>query len=197
MNASLDPTKLPYYKPPVVKPETITIPQRHACGEIVNADLRGEYVLFYSRFDALGTGSPLLSCPACEMPLNMDWMRPLWLVDPMPYDLALRTVNNRVCSNCWGMLVMTQAYIPIPDEESGLTLSGEMVYCKKCLHETRAYVTTRWVGRAREEDYLNYGLAIIGLAEAMQLDESDGLPIKPVYKQPKKTSAELIASLGF
>jgi hypothetical protein len=184
------------------------IPTRHACGEILYADLEGDYPVFFSRHAVthkitptgashpLLTSRPILSCPRCDYPLDMDWMRPLWLVSPMPYELAARTISRRVCSNCWGQLDMSARDIPVYDDEGNQIMeSHRLVLCHDCQYETIGYVTQRWVGYAREQDYLDYGLCLIGLSEALELTEADGLPIR--VNQPKQTQAQLLESLGF
>jgi hypothetical protein len=177
------------------------IPTRHACGEILYADLEGDSPVFYNRHAVtptehpLTTSRPILSCPRCDYPLDMDWMRPLWLVTPMPYELAVRTIARRVCSNCWGQLEMSARDIPVYDDDGNQVMeSHRLVTCHDCRYETIGYVTQRWVGHAREQDYLDYGLCLIGLSEALELTEADGLPIR--VNQPQ-TREQLLASLGF
>lgn len=169
------------------------IPQRHVCNEIVYADLESDYALFYPRTDSKGAGRPILSCPRCSDPLNMDWMRPLYQVEPMPYATALRT-EGKVCSNCWGRVQIASGPIPVYNPEVNLMEDYRIVLCLSCREETRGYVTQRYVGYAREADYLDYGRAITGLAEALEL-EQEGLPIK--IKTKKLSVSENIAMLGF
>jgi len=169
------------------------IPKRHLCGEIVQANITGESVLFYTRFDREGKGLPIILCPNCGMPLEMEWMRALYLVEPMPSDLAIRT-ESKVCSNCWGW--KWEVYnVPVFDED-GFQLTGEhrLVLCAECLEETRGYVTQRYVGYAREKDALDYGRALNGLIEALEL-EQEGMPVK--VEKVRKTTNELLNILGF
>lgn len=195
MNASLDPTKLPGYNPDWVykKPPPDLIPVRHVCGEIVYADLESEYPPFYDRFNPKGNGRPLTACPRCEYPLNMDWMKRLYFVEPMPHHVAIRTMNM-VCSNCWGQLEMSKDF-GLWSEEEQMFITHNFVTCHECAEETRGYVTHRYVGRAREKDYLDYGRAIQGIAEALELDQ-EGLPFKLPTRE-KKTNSELMSALGF
>lgn len=169
------------------------IPQRHWCGEIVNVDLAGEAPMFYGRFNLTGTGRPMVNCPRCEEPLDMLWMRRLWLVDPMPYTAAIKTAGHKLCSNCWGYQFDLIDSPPEPDEETGLMQKMALVICKACGVETIGYVTQRYVGRAREQDYLDYGNSVIGLSEALEITE--GLPVK--FEAPKQTTQQLMKSLGF
>ena len=198
MNASLDVTKIKGYVPRDETPDIFLIPVRHACGRVLYADLDGDYPVFYppsaaDHTDRLRKGKkPVLSCPFCAYPLDMDWMRPLYLVSPMRYDLAVRTCGHRVCSNCWGQLQIASNGIPVLDEESGRMESHVLVLCHECKYETIAYVTQRYVGFARERDYLDYGRCVIGLSEALELTEADGIPVRI-----KSSRSELIASLGF
>lgn len=172
--------------------DTYLVPIRHVCGNILHANLEGDSPIFYNRFTGSGIylrftgGAPLLSCPRCPYPLNMDWVKPLYLVDPMPSNLAVLTIGRRVCSNCWGGLGI-----------GGYTSEGDaLVLCHRCRWETIGYVTMKYVGHAREKDYLDYGLCIMGLAEALEL-EQEGLPFDlSVVKQPKSKEVNLM-ELGF
>jgi len=194
--------KIPGWKPfvyqpikaePIFKPSDL-IPCRHVCGEIVYAALESEYPLFYNRVDPKGAGRSILSCPRCDSPLNMDWMRKLYLVEPMPYATAVRTMS-RVCSNCWGWELEMSGCIPTFNADDNLTEDYRLVTCKKCGVETRGYVTQRYVGYAREQDSLDYGRAITGLAEALEL-EQEGLPIQ-LPTRNKLTEHGNLAMLGF
>lgn len=168
------------------------LPTRHVCGEIVQVDLSSDYPMFY-RYDK--TGRPLLSCPRCDYPLTMDWMIRLYFVDPMPYDVAVRT-EGKACSNCWGQVAMTSDRIAILDEETGLMMSYRIVLCNDCRENTRGYVTHRYIGFARERDYTNYGNAIIGLSEALELDQ-EALPFQLPVKREKLSIKDNLAMLGF
>lgn len=196
MNASLDPTKLKGYDPKnsYQKPLPDLIPARHVCGEIVHANLEGEYVLFYTRHDQKGTGHAIYECPRCEYPLTMDWMRRLYYVEPMPYDTAVRTMS-RVCSNCWGWQLEMSGTIKVHDEETGLDMDYRLVTCKDCGVETRGFVTSRYVGFAREKDRIDYGRAIYGIAEALELEQGN-LPVKLPTRAKRSISANLV-ELGF
>lgn len=198
MKSSIDVTKLKGYKPnPHPVTDTPIFPQRHACGRVLYADLSGEIPMFYPSVAAsahdhlIGGYRPLLSCPYCDYPLDMDWMRPLYLVYPMPYSLAVRTCSNRVCSNCWGELHIASQPFAVEDSDE----AHVVVLCHTCRHETISYVTRRYVGYAREQDYIDYGLCVIGLSEALGLDESDGLPI--AVQKIDLSSTEKLALLGF
>lgn len=195
MESSIDITKLKGYRPEweYKKPAPDLIPVRHVCGEIVYANLESEYPPFYDRNNPKGNSNPLSACPRCEYPLTMDWMQSLYRVEPMPYDVAIRTMG-KVCSNCWGQLEMSKSF-PVWDEDEGLFISCARVTCRTCGEETRGYVTHRYVGYARERDYLDYGRAIQGIAEALEL-EQDGLPFKLPTKEKLSERANL-AQLGF
>lgn len=184
--------------PPKWEPrmENHLVPQRHVCGEILQADMSSEYVLWYPRFDTKGEGAPLVKCPACNYPLGMAWTRRLYLVEPMRYDLAVVTAGHRVCSNCWGQLEISPLSIGVWDDDMAMILTYNYVLCNRCDYETRAYVTHRYVGYARQQDYVDYGRAIIGLAEALELTEADGLPIN-LRPPVKRTTNELLTELGF
>lgn len=171
------------------------LPSRHVCGEIVQVDLSSDYPMFYRRDNVRGTGRPILSCPRCEYPLTMDWMIHLYYVEPMPSDVAVRT-EGKVCSNCWGQLAMTPDRITVIDDETGLPMSYRMVLCLECKWDTRGYVTHRYVGTARERDYTNYGNAIIGLSEALEL-EQESLPFKLPEKREKLSIKDNLAMLGY
>lgn len=177
------------------------IPFRHACGEIVHANLEGDYPIFYDRHSAIGIHSrlkdgkrPILSCPRCDYPLSLDWMRRLYHVDPMPSNIAELTIARRVCSNCWGQLQIVSHGICVIDDD-GTPLSYSLVLCHECKYETVAYVTQKYVGYAREKDYLDYGRCVIGLAEALELTEADGIPIR--VKSVNRPVAATLAEMGF
>lgn len=196
MNASLNPTKLPGYRKEweLKKTTPDLIPVRHVCGEIVYADLESEYPPFYHRADPKGESHPLTACPRCEYPLNMDWMKRLYFVDPMPYATAIRTLHM-ACSNCWGQLEMSKC-LSVYDEEDDMPCDYRLVTCRACGVETRGYVTHRYIGRVREKDYLDYGRAIQGIAEALEL-EQEGLPFKLETKNEKLPTSSNLAMLGF
>jgi len=199
MKSSADPTKLPGYRPewayhPPAVPVQVIVPKRHLCGEIVQADISGEDVLFYPRFNTEGKGAPIKICPLCGLELDMEYMRALYLVEPMPSNLAIRA-EGKVCSNCWGWKWNVYRAIPVYDED-GLQLDArhDLVLCANCLEETRGYVTQRYVGFAREKDALDYGRALNGLIEALEL-EQEGQPVQ--VEKVKHTRAENMAALGF
>lgn len=195
MKSEIDVTKLPGYVPRVEKklPERFLVPKRHICGEIVQADISGESVSFYSRFNKEGTGRPITLCPLCGVVLDMEWMRALYLVEPMPTDLAIRT-EGKVCSNCWGWKWKVYR-VPVYDAD-GFQLAEEyrLVLCESCREETRGYVTQRYVGYAREQDALDYGRALNGLIEALEL-EQEGQPVN--VEKIKKSTNEIMSALGF
>ena len=197
MKAFIDATKLPGYRPQweYHKEAPDLIPVRHVCGEIVYAALESDYPQFHQRSDPKGTMPAITVCPSCEYPLTMDWMKRLYYVDPMPYHVAIRTLGM-VCSNCWGQLEMSKSFA-LYDEEEGREIDHALVTCRDCGVETRGYVTHRYVGRAREKDYLDYGRAIQGIAEALEL-EQEGLPFQLQPRQPEKLSISAnLAMLGF
>lgn len=195
----------PYNLPPVINRNVPLFPSRHACGNLVYADIQSDYPVFYTRYAASPNGeylryghSPIHACPACDYPLDLDWMRPLYLVQPMPFEMATRTETRKVCSNCWGQLHMGNRDVPVYDDDGNLIEgSHRLVLCHDCMYETIGYVTQRYVGFARERDYLDYGNCLIGLAEALELTEADGLPIRVGRNQPKLTVAENMAMMGF
>lgn len=192
-----DSIRNPYTDESPIDHDTPLFPRRHACGRVLFADLSGDYPVFYARASANDhrrkEDRPILSCPHCDYPLNLDWMRPLYLVEPMPYEMAVRTESRKVCSNCWGQVVMSRRDVPAYDDEGNLLPgSHRIVLCHLCRYETLGYVTQRWVGHAREQDYLDYGRCLIGLSEALEI--SDGLPIR--IDQPK-SQKELLAAMGF
>ena len=202
MKDDIDATKLPGYRPEwsilserVSPPERTIVPKRHLCGEIVQADITGESVMFFSRYHTKGEGVIITHCPLCGGKLDMDFMRALYLVEPMPTDLAIRA-EGKVCSNCWGWKWKVHP-VPVYDED-GFQLPEEyrLVLCEACQEETRGYVTQRYVGYAREADALNYGRALNGLIEALEL-EQEGQPVNVEPLKVKKTRNELLNILGF
>lgn len=194
MQAYLDPTKLKGYQ---VSPLTNTylIPQRHVCGRIVFADLNGEYAVFYTRYAVTGHRNILLSgkkpienCPHCNYPLSMDWMRPLYHIQPMPYPMALQTKARRVCSNCWGPLEIINHHIPVLNEESGLMEEHALIWCPLCKYETIGYVTERYTQEARRSDQELYTLCVNGLSEVLGLE---------IPKRENKSVKQSMEELGF
>lgn len=177
--------RLPYY---VAAPERTQdlFPVRHACGRILYANLDGECPLFYR--DIKGATPVIQDCPHCNYPLDMDWMRPLWRVHPMPYWMAVLTIARRVCSNCWGRLEMTRHDIAVQDAD-GMWEAHRLVFCPACKYETIGYVTHRWVERCRQQDDQDYKEAFPGLAEML------GVEVPEV--EPKKSRNELLNQLGF
>jgi len=190
MDASLDITRLPYYKPSPLT-STYLVPVRHACGYVLYADLNSEYVLFYTRHDVTGyrhillTGkSPISKCTRCEYPLSMDWLRPLWHIEPMPYHLAILTKARRVCSNCWGPLD-TIGHMTV----EGSTEDHTFVWCSQCKYETIGYVTNRYATEAIRSDKENFELCKTGLAEALGIE----LPAP----RARQTQTKNLHELGF
>jgi len=59
--------------------------------------------------------------------------------------------------------------------------------------ETQGYVTQRWVV-AREDDYKNYGLAVNGLVEALELEQEAS---RGCQEGQNHGVNELITELGF
>lgn len=190
----------PYAAASPIDYDTPLFPQRHACGRVLFADLRGDDPIFYAVASPtdyrMKESRSILACPHCHYPLDMDWMRPLYLVEPMPFEMAVRTESRKVCSNCWGQVTMSRHDLTVHDDD-GNPLPGahRIVLCHDCRYETIGYVTQRWVGHAREQDYLDYGRCLIGLAEALELTEADGLPIR--VNQPILTPTESLAQLGY
>lgn len=184
MISSIDVTKIPGYVAPIVTDQK-TIPVRHACGNILYADLTSEYPVFYGKhsispypYENLLIGArPLKKCPACSYPLNMDWMRNLYLVEPMDYYLAILTVGRRVCSHCWGQLISTRYG------------SKEIVLCHQCTYDTIGYVTHRFVDSARASDLETYETCAEGLRQALELD--------PEPVREKRPNSALMTELGF
>lgn len=199
MTDQIDVTKIPGYRPEWSYhkkeiPQRTIVPRRHICGEIIQADITGESVLFYSRFNLAGEGAPITFCPLCGFALDMTWMRKLYLVDPMPYDMAVNTRSRKVCSNCWGWN-FTEYEVPVYDEDGFQILEDHrLLLCSSCMEETRGYVTQRYVGYAREQDALDYGRALNGLIEALEL-EQEGIPVN--VEKVKKPVNELMNELGF
>jgi hypothetical protein len=186
MEARIAVEKLPYYTPtPDRLPDLV--PVRHACGRILYAFLEGEGQIFYR--DIKGQSLPIHDCPHCEYPLDMDWMRPLWRVHPMPYWMAVLTIARRVCSNCWGRLDMTRRDIAVQDAD-GNWEAHRIVFCPECQHETIGYVTHRWVDTCRQQDATDYEATFPGLAEMLGIE----VPKPP---EPKKSRNELLNQLGF
>lgn len=180
---------------------TPVFPVRHACGRVLYADLQSEYPLFYTR-QALIRGltrervnelSPAIQeCPYCPYPLDMDWMRHLWLIDPMPYHLAVLCVARRVCSNCWGKLDIAVRSTPVWNEEYGIFEEGVMVLCPDCRYETIGYVSSRYAEVVRQADAENFETCAAGLTEALELEQET-----PEPPQPKASREEILARLGF
>lgn len=187
---SIDVTKLKGYKPSSLTMEYL-IPKRHACGRILYANLASEYPVFYTRQAVTGhnnilkTGQTALTkCPHCPYPLNMDWMRPLYYIRPMPYYMAMQTKARRVCSNCWGELEIENHRVPVEVDEK-IELYA-LIWCPVCKYETIGFVTRRFAEESKRKNDAEYKL----YTESME-DKSK------VVNQPKKSAAESLALLGY
>lgn len=198
MNDQIDVTRLPGYTPSPLT-DTKLIAVRHACGRVLYADLESEYPVFYGRESVTGksdillrTGKPIRDCPHCNYPLDMDWMRPLWLVNAMPYHLAVLTVSRRVCSNCWGHVEITARAAPIYNADYEIEEMGVLVLCPQCRYETIGYVSSRYVEMVRKSDTENFDACAGGLSEALELT-----PPKTAEPEPTLTRNQLVAQLGF
>lgn len=170
------------------------VPRRHVCGEIVQADITGENAIFYSRFDTQGAGRSIKNCPSCGVLLSMDWMRALYLVEPMPYTTYLHIQGRKVCSNCWGYIFDMHDIRAYDFEGLPIMERHVLLLCHDCGVETKGYVTQKYVGYAREADHLDYGRALNGLVEALEL-EQPGIPVN--VSKVKHTQAQNLAELGF
>lgn len=201
MNDQIDVTKLPGYTPsPLTNTKLIAV--RHACGRVLFADLEGDYPIFYGRESVsmghndilLRSGKQIHDCPHCHYPLDMDWMRPLWLVRAMPYHLAVLTASRRVCSNCWGHVEITARSAPIYNEEYEIMEMGVMVLCPKCRYETVGYVSSYYVDKAKKADIESFEVCAAGLSEALELTPP---PPAKAERMERPGRNQLIAQLGF
>jgi hypothetical protein len=123
---------------------------RHICGEIIHLDEQGNY---HTRFDRVCRNHPISFCPFCKQTIEDGWFRPLYRIEPMSRGMMERTISGRyACSNCWGYGLLVQ--IVPPDEDGGESLYR--VLCTECLEETVGFVSSGYIGHARERDYLNY-----------------------------------------
>jgi hypothetical protein len=157
---------------------------RHVCGEIFHARATEQDVLFFPRFDRQCTGQPVTICRLCEEIIDLDWLRPLYIVEPMPRALAINTASNKNCSNCWQHGFIFQDVEVL--REDGTSEKMLRVLCATCLEETRGYVSTHYIGRALEQDRINWRASFEGIYEA--------LGIEPPAKK-RRTTEEILAEL--
>lgn len=155
--------------------------KRHVCGKIVYLDLQGQYHAMQNRD---GAGEPVVSCPRCRFPLEDGWFRALYRIEPMTRGMMERTISGRyACSNCWGYGFNV---IDIPaDEDHPEPLY--IVVCTECQEETIGFVSSGYVGRAREMDYLNHVIVSQTLGVEMGTN-------KPAERRREQ---ENLAALGF
>lgn len=196
MDDLIDVTKIPSYRAEWSYKEKdlshTIIPRRHICGEIVQANITGEDVIFYSRFDTGGKGRPISNCPLCGHLLAMDWMRALYLVEPMTWITVLHTEGRKVCSNCWGWNYERRKI----GHCEGQLEQYYYLLCADCKEETIGYVTQKYVGYAREKDRVDYGRALNGLIESLEL-EQPGIPVDVKNVKQPRTREQNLAELGF
>lgn len=159
---------------------------RHICGEIVHQDPQG---LYHGRFDRDCIDDPITVCPLCGNVLEEGWFRPLYRVEPMSFERAMRTMSLN-CSNCWGhgfiIKDVTVTVEPETEDEEPTQVQMHLVLCAYCLEETVGYVSSRYIGNARLRDLGDYGQALITLGKELGL-----------YTPPERTAMEGLAELGF
>lgn len=157
------------------------IPKRHICGELVHLDEQGNY---HHRFDRDGKNAPIVLCPQCNQPFEDGWFRPLYRIELMSRGMMERTISGRyACSNCWNYGLIVQD-VP-PDDEGGERLYR--VLCAECLEETLGFVSSGYIGRARDLDYRNHVIVAQTLGIAMSGES-------PTKRRPID---ENLAALGF
>lgn len=158
----------------------MTQPLRHICGEIIHHNEGG----YHSRFDRDCSGPAILSCPNCPYPLEEGWFQALYFVEPMTRGMMERTTSGRYCcSNCWGYGMIVEDVPPEDDSENQETLYR--VLCAECLEETRGFVSSGYVGRARELDWRNHVLVQATLG-----------PVFGVVSE-RRSIADCLSDLGF
>jgi len=155
--------------------------RRHICGEVVRQDAQGKY---YPRQDRDGNGETIDVCPRCKFPLEDGWFRALYRIEPMMHGMMERTISGRyACSNCWGYGFNV---IDIPaDEERPEPLY--IVECVLCREETIGFVSSSYIGRARERDYANHVI----------VSQTLGLEMGTTKPAERRSQQENLAALGF
>lgn len=151
--------------------------RRHVCQKIYFIELYLDVVIAYETDYSKG-GRAFCDC---GYPLfDIDYFELPELVEPMERQQAIRTSQNMACSNCWGV-----AFTLTPVEmEEGEPVS-DLVLCAHCKHNTRGYVTRRWVTRCQDNDLHNYMTARKGLREVLGI------------KRDKLSEKDTLSALGF
>ena len=89
--------------------------------------------------------------------------------------LAINTVDNYLCSNCWGSLTR------IPDKGSG----HWQVQCRSCQEQTRGFVSKYYVEKRRQDDHF------------AGMDVTRMLVDIGVMTRAKKSEGQIMTELGF
>jgi len=166
---------------------TFTKVMRHTCGEIINVSFVEETMTFHDRFDLFCILPPITHCRLCRHELDYDWLSEPFLVEPMTYEMMLRTEARMNCSNCWGHGFISKK-VEVENEETG---EKEILYrltCAYCKEETRGYVSSYYIGWARQEDYLRYGQVVRTIPEILGMEPRE---------MKLKTENVLLHELGF
>lgn len=164
---------------------TFTKVMRHTCGEIINVSFVDGAMTFHGRFDRECKEEPITTCRLCGCELDFDWLSEPYVVEPMNYRMMLTTKSRMNCSNCWGHgWIIVDVKV---EDEDGNTQEMHRVLCANCLEETRGYVSTYYIGKARIKDYERYGLVRNTIPDVLGIER----------KEVKRSESVILQELGF